>query len=395
MCEKVGKLRCTGCSVMHYCSKTCQKRDWPVHKIVCKTYKEFVSTSPGPNHYSAILFHPHEEQPRFIWLHLENDQLEPTTQQLMDLGFLAEKVAETEWPELSCSLLLGHRHIEPHHILVSQPAVADMCPCCTSYENPNRSLTKVDQELGDFFRGAVLALGTNCKDDVVRTPEKLNLTPMDFRHVIDMLRIKYSTHEETMRSIVHSKKPDLIRAVRLNCIADTHYLRRPTLEAIRELPDILEMDTHISTPVAEKIGIPLIVRQVPPALAWRGPSNPSRMLNHTATMLNPPMQPATTGSLIVARKDGKPLLPVHIHALITYTATKLKKSVHRPNACIFAVDLDASLIQHVDKEDFEKWYEGEWQGLLPGDEKVISPYVIGHGYEGPCEDLKRGVVAVW
>ncbi|EPY53727.1 histone lysine methyltransferase Set6 [Schizosaccharomyces cryophilus OY26] len=29
-------LRCTACKTIHYCSKTCQKADWPLHKLECK-----------------------------------------------------------------------------------------------------------------------------------------------------------------------------------------------------------------------------------------------------------------------------------------------------------------------------------------------------------------------
>ena len=34
--EKCQSKTCSGCKVAHYCSGTCQKKDWKVHKIACK-----------------------------------------------------------------------------------------------------------------------------------------------------------------------------------------------------------------------------------------------------------------------------------------------------------------------------------------------------------------------
>jgi hypothetical protein len=40
-------------------------------------------------------------------------------------------------------------------------------------------------------------------------------------------------------------------------------------------------------------------------------------------MFNPATQSCETGSLLIMRKDGKPLHPMHVHALISYTAERL------------------------------------------------------------------------
>ena len=36
-CEKRGMMACSGCHLVKYCSQTCQKKHWPVHKIDCKS----------------------------------------------------------------------------------------------------------------------------------------------------------------------------------------------------------------------------------------------------------------------------------------------------------------------------------------------------------------------
>lgn len=55
MCSLRGPNTCMGCGSIHYCSVDCQKQDWPVHKILCKTFKNF-PTPLDPKTFRAINF---------------------------------------------------------------------------------------------------------------------------------------------------------------------------------------------------------------------------------------------------------------------------------------------------------------------------------------------------
>ena len=69
VCHKLERTACTGCLNAVYCSKACQKRDWPIHKILCKSFKNFAdSTRPSKTHIRALLFPDHSATPEFIWL---------------------------------------------------------------------------------------------------------------------------------------------------------------------------------------------------------------------------------------------------------------------------------------------------------------------------------------
>ena len=165
-----------------------------------------------------------------------------------------------------------------------------------------------------------------------------------------------------------------IKAVRLNCVGDTDFVGRPMHEAVLEPRPTLELGTEIATPVADKIGLPLIVRKMPPAVVWRDARRPCRIKNYRAAMLNPPDQPGDTGSLILVRKDGKPLHPMHVQALISYTSTKLKDPNHPINACLLAEDLLADRITQISKEDFQMWYATTWKKISIHTALIPSPF---------------------
>lgn len=355
-CDEHATLACSGCNTIRYCSQACQKADWSIHKIICKKYKEFLLTSPGPDHHSAIYFSPDKPQPRFIWVRYEHGHDHPSLESLSGLGFGGTEGLN----EVSHNVMLA-RHSEPHHIVLSLPEVKNLCPCCTSYQKPNKSLIKVDEEVADFFRGPVLAFGKYCKGNPVHAPSDLDLGPMAFRHVVNALRHIYCQCEDETRLIFHNEdlRVNGITAVRLNCVGDKYFLKRPTFESVREVASSPSTATYFPTPVADKIGLPLIVRQVPPAVLWRDLSRPSRLENGNASMLNPPHQLTDTGSLVLARKDGVPLLPVHVQAIISYTAEKLKLPCHPNAACVSNQNLDVGCIEVLSKDDFKRWYATE------------------------------------
>jgi len=67
VCNNAGKQLCTGCGNINYCSRTCQKSDWPTHKLLRKTFKDFINR-PSPNSRRVILFPMNKEHPKFIWV---------------------------------------------------------------------------------------------------------------------------------------------------------------------------------------------------------------------------------------------------------------------------------------------------------------------------------------
>jgi hypothetical protein len=75
LCTVCGKLEvqfCKQCKSARYCSKACQKVDWPIHKRLCAEFARFQTTSrPSHKHVRGILFSAKGTDPKFIWLQCE------------------------------------------------------------------------------------------------------------------------------------------------------------------------------------------------------------------------------------------------------------------------------------------------------------------------------------
>ncbi|KAK6991798.1 hypothetical protein R3P38DRAFT_3090981 [Favolaschia claudopus] len=44
LCDQIADRQCSECKKARYCSRECQKQNWPTHKIVCKSLKEVDKT---------------------------------------------------------------------------------------------------------------------------------------------------------------------------------------------------------------------------------------------------------------------------------------------------------------------------------------------------------------
>lgn len=68
-CNKTATTKCPRCNCSWYCSKACKKADSPIHKILCREYRELdLSSRPTTDHYLAILFAPEKRKPELIWI---------------------------------------------------------------------------------------------------------------------------------------------------------------------------------------------------------------------------------------------------------------------------------------------------------------------------------------
>ena len=67
ICDSSDSKFCSLCHSILYCSRECQKTDWPLHKKVCK---KFTTLPPRPSllHRLAIHFPADLKEPQLIWI---------------------------------------------------------------------------------------------------------------------------------------------------------------------------------------------------------------------------------------------------------------------------------------------------------------------------------------
>ncbi|KAH9861371.1 hypothetical protein J1614_011117 [Plenodomus biglobosus] len=383
MCSKSGKLKCSGCNSMHYCSNACQKTDWRLHKLVCKTFKIHMITQPSPEHRSVIYFPVEEVVPRFMWMKWTEGHNHPGHDALAPLGFNAGQRNGHGAREFKYNEILN-RHIEPQHLGMLLPEIDRLSP----YNLPlNQNLASIDSEMGSWLHGPVLVWGLRCEGDVCNTAS-LNMGPMDFRHAIDEIRTGYDLTARNDEVFAKTLCPlHQVVAVRLNCVGDTIVGSRPSYESVVEDIAMLKSESELSTPIADYVGIPLIVRKVAPGVLWRDRHLRKRKRNHYVDILDPLQQALHTGSVIVARKDGKPLLPTHMLALACFTVHSLKDPKLPKNACITPDMLQMDRLDLLPKDGFKRWFVGQWRKSPLCDKSAPSPFTITREYDDKIQDV--------
>lgn len=183
-----------------------------------------------------------------------------------------------------------------------------------------------------------------------------NFDMVDFRNVTDYFLSYGYTPPKAQKTPKAQKIPqapatpkapakvERVKGVRINCLGDVKMLKRPQFEEIELLTTDVIFTEHDTSDIADRIGIPILTRRSPPDPKWANSKdamfeNRSLSDNQNAMSLHQCCDPSAkpdpkTRSLgwgwcsaewrsegesaIVVRKDKKPLLPIHIEALVGY-----------------------------------------------------------------------------
>lgn len=259
MCSNVSTQKCASCGEIKYCSKQCQRNDWPIHKILCKTFKDFSDPQrPGPDYKHAIRFPKNGEQPHFFWLqHVIKPELPsaPGVNNLVEVAALdtLEDVTDIEHNgEISVfSSDILRRPVE-HIFEIMGKFREGNCSDNIPANEINQSLLNIDRELQDVWYGDIVAYSLH------HTSQKhaLDMGPMEFRHAVDKLRQKYDYAQRQRQSIVQGPS---VSDIRFANVADV-YLGR--CQAYEKLPVSAAQCTSKSdydTPICDRIGIPIVL----------------------------------------------------------------------------------------------------------------------------------------
>ncbi|KAL7625809.1 hypothetical protein AAE478_005032 [Parahypoxylon ruwenzoriense] len=343
VCDKSNANFCNSCKNVRYCSKACQRIDWPSHKLLCAAFSNFdISSRPTAEHLRAIFFPVDEEKPKVIWLLCkwhEDDE---------EGGGGWFQFPDSESLPLGPDTFPSRAAIQYNPVLKRNLSdtisVAYRDAFLVDGSKPNNSVAAITNTKPGWhhdWRGPIVAYGkvglgidqTTCRD----------LDMNDFRHIADYF-LSYGNEDLTPRTQQSTTAPK-VKGVRINCLGDQKILNRPHFEAV-EIPSTDPIfSKHDTSDIAKRIGLPIFTRRCPPDPKWANDEDnkvfkhESPFNNQDATFLHLCCNPKaefdlrtgslgwgfastqwqnSVGSTIVVRQDKKPLLPLHAEALCRY-----------------------------------------------------------------------------
>lgn len=216
VCRHEGS-RYAGCLQVRYCSRECQKSDWPAHKLVFKVFSDCSNANrPSKDARQVFLFAEDSELPQFAWVRKSSAAKEAKTTTNGEDFIMVDKI-----PPLPLRYHLGNlddflsedgtmkaERVNPvvhrqtgHGLVVMGRYRMDLSKDFVGGHWVNKSLLKIYQEQAEIWSGNVVAY--SCSDETKRV---LDVDPVDFRNVVDIFRHIFDhTRREHLKRFVDSR----------------------------------------------------------------------------------------------------------------------------------------------------------------------------------------------
>ncbi|KAF1830653.1 hypothetical protein BDW02DRAFT_92701 [Decorospora gaudefroyi] len=411
-CNDEGKWRCSGCLSGWYCSKACQKKAWSVHKVLCKTLKDF-QIRPAPKttregFTRAIYFHPEESTPRFVWLKhkcVPAEDQHTSAFTLVCPGALAAN--NEEEAKYNDDISMRNSWIQRNYALLRELPYTIWVSHREGFLHDGSRHNKATDKISDLqsrhlydWRGPMIVYGREEFEGRIQ-----DLFPVDLRlirHWLNSYRFEGKYSPETLKQ----ELSDVV-GVRMNCIGDEKVDGRPKCEAAM-IPGYHRIFEVEAAPISERLGFPVMVCRIPGSVNhWKQRSSVEGMcayVNQPATMLHLGCEPTNTegmmksqyawgwapwkwqndvGSVIIVRKDKKHLLPEHAEALADFCQNYLLEifGEQKESECGVSGSTPGLgkeyVLEKIAKEKFLEYYEA-WKARQMDEVKrnQISPYDV-------------------
>ncbi|KAH7081157.1 hypothetical protein BKA63DRAFT_561719 [Paraphoma chrysanthemicola] len=369
MCMKEGSKACGGCHEMRYCSTECQKSDWQIHKMACKSLKAFSDANRphqiGFIYRRAIYFPVDEARPRFIWIRFFTYA---NSNPRLDRSFLP-----LDAQRLSTFTAILENHILRRRVATNISVVGSFLPVDEVTGMTTGQINKSLSALAPGFErhGPLIIHGVSKPENSLG--RACDVGPMELRHVLDEVHYQ---HFHALRTQV-CNDTNAVEGVVMNCIGDTIIIdgySAPVM--VTKFPQSMcNETTEVEIEIAERVGIPLIVKKIEPSLIWRDRPNLTKLpaLHNplaallSNTDLDAPLRPGMSlaevtvmlndlsllGSWQVVRKDGKPLTTKLIKGLHGYTLSKVTMASDEE---LYSPDARQLVLAKASKAEFDTWY---------------------------------------
>ena len=378
-----------------------------MHKLLCKTLKDFQVRpeveKTNEKYTRAIYFHPDEATPRFVWLKTErmyNDEYESQYLVARPGALIANNRKEAD----SKDHIILRDHTIKHNYSVGRKLPYNILfryrdAFLVDGSKPNKAIHKVmdlrSRHLYDW-RGPIIAYGVEPAEGFHLDPlYSYDLTSSDLRLIEHWLN-SYLCQGKSLEEI----KTELgtVVGVRMNCLGDEKTDGRPKCEPVL-IPAYDWLFEEDVAPISERLGLSIMARRIPGSFEyWNKRPAIDRIMaycNQPATFLHLGCDPKVNdgmlegkspwgfapwkwqndvGSVIVARKDRKPLLPEHAEALAEFCQFHLNHFYEEQTEQNLK---PKHVLKEIKKDKFLKYYDS-WKARQTDEEKrkQISPYDV-------------------
>ena len=332
ICNKEGAKFCQECHSASYCSRQCQIRDFPTHKLLCSEFKEY-RDKPHEHMKRGIIFHEAENPPQWVWI--KSESKDESQHAILEHHLVASSHGPTKV-----------QYISIEHNRSRKRALQDtltIIHCDKDVQGalgPNRSI----QALGNGataspWYGPVIVmkkLGLETDPGVYGDMDLTAYRDVVDSFIYDVFPAKTTIFEgDSKIQSLHSAGS--VQGVIISCWRDIHFLG-----ANKYIP----VDVSIFDPVfvadkptsSELLGVPLRIEKMPPHPAWKDSGIINIYENRVVTRLFRCMDPEhdafglapmrwdyPVGPVLVVRDNGKDITPQQVEALCYYNGEHLQE----------------------------------------------------------------------
>ncbi|KAF2503385.1 hypothetical protein BU16DRAFT_39086 [Lophium mytilinum] len=324
ICRKKPARLCATCRSCSYCSKKCQKEDWPTHKFLCKAYSN--ESRPTAQHKRAILFTEENERPSLIWVHCTDYPDEGV--ETADLSPYME--------DLAPSVSVVHFNHRLNQVLEDDIIVYNLDDYL-SESKPTRSLYRATAPLGFpavQWRGPIMVMRKvgRGSDAIYST----DMTLADYRNILDYF-VNYGKYNATGIEEC-GKEPEktanTMRGVKITCKSEQDLRGKKPFVAVQVSTNhAATLDGEVS-PISKLVNMPFRAWKIPQSSEARGHGN--SLANQAALFLMIDTNPKRPrwgfaprhwqhgiGDVLLVREDGEDLTLEQAEVLSRFCQYKL------------------------------------------------------------------------
>ncbi|KAL4744885.1 hypothetical protein BDW72DRAFT_212011 [Aspergillus terricola var. indicus] len=335
MCNTIPGLQCSRCRSTYYCSRDCQKSDFPSHRLLCKQFAA-QPDRPSPEHKRAIFFqHQYDEEDGIRWTQIDpypylgtdkpfkgimRIEHNPVRCRNLGSGF----TGFAQYKEGYCVSLIHRDAYLRDGSSINRSVLASVKASCAS-TTPHH------------YHGPMVALREIHHEDYA------DITLADFRHLMDYLVSYRNRHiREGVPDLQH-RAPTTIRGVKICCHGEVKlHGSEPFVSVDVTRANQISLGSGSISPISACLGMPLRLwkdtdaefRHGPPG--WEGGMTADSNPNVAFLMMEtdsskdewgwaPMYWNSDIGNIWAVREDGQDLAVGDIAMMCHFARHKLQR----------------------------------------------------------------------